>query len=122
MFREMDICAKLQKLPSLDPVAVPAVDILQMATTSGASLLASNGNTGVLEPSAKADIILINIDSPHLQPMHSTDLLVYAASGADVRTVLINGQPVMRERKILSFDLEETMYQVRLLAERVKKG
>lgn len=121
LFREMDICAKIQKQPSLDPVAVPAGDILNMATGGGASLLGADKNIGTLEPGKKADIILINLESPHLQPMHGTDLLVYAADGADVQTVLINGRMVMRDRSILSFDLEETMHQVRLLADRVKK-
>ena len=120
MFREMDICAKIQKIRFLDPVAVPASEILAMATTGGASVLGMETSVGSLTAGKKADIILINLDTPHLQPMQGTDLLVYAAGGADVQTVLINGQLVMQDRKILSFDLAETLHQVRLLADRIK--
>ncbi|XOF33740.1 MAG: amidohydrolase [Candidatus Electrothrix sp. YB6] len=121
LFREMDICAKLQKLHSLDPVAVPASDILRMATSGGAAVLGSERDTGVLEAGKKADIILIDLDSPRLRPMHGLDLLVYAAQGADVQTVLIDGKLVMQDRSIRSFDLDKALHQVRLLAGRVRK-
>ncbi|MCI5143334.1 MAG: amidohydrolase, partial [Candidatus Electrothrix sp. ATG1] len=121
LFREMDVCAKLHKLPDRDPVAVPAEHIMHMATNSGASVLGLQKEIGSLEEGKKADIILINQDVPHLQPMHGMDVLVYAGQGADVQTVLINGNVVMQDRKILSFDLEETLEQVRRLADKVRK-
>jgi 5-methylthioadenosine/S-adenosylhomocysteine deaminase len=120
MFREMDLCAKLHKLPNLDPVAVPAAAVLQMATSSGAAALGMQEEIGTLAPGMKADIILVDSKAAHLQPLHGLDLLVYAAGGADVQTVLINGQLVMENRKFLSFDLAETMEQVRRLARQVK--
>jgi len=120
MFREMDICAKMQKIRSLDPVAVPAAEVLAIATTGGASVLGMETTIGSLGVGKKADIILINLDTPHLQPMQGTDLLVYAAGGADVQTVLINGQLVMQDRKILSFNLVETLHQVRQLADKIQ--
>ncbi len=120
MFREMDICAKVQKIRCLDPVAVPAAKILTMATTGGASVLGLKSPVGTLAAGKKGDIILVDLDTPHLQPMHGTDLLVYAANGADVQTVLINGKPVMQDRILLSIDMAETMYHVRLLADRIK--
>ncbi len=119
MFREMDICAKIQKIRFLDPVAVPAAEILKMATTGGAAVLGMEESIGTLAPGNNADIILVNLNTPHLQPMHGTDLLVYAADGADVQTVLINGKPVMQDRKILSFNLAETMDQVRRLSDKI---
>jgi 5-methylthioadenosine/S-adenosylhomocysteine deaminase len=121
MFREMDICAKIQKIRFLDPVAVPAAEVLAMATTGGASVLGMETSIGSLTAGKKADIILINLDTPHLQPMQGTDLLVYAAGGADVQTVFINGQLIMQDRKLLSFDLAGTMHQVRLLADEIKQ-
>jgi 5-methylthioadenosine/S-adenosylhomocysteine deaminase len=120
MFREIDICAKIQKIRLLDPVAVPAAEVLAMATTGGASVLGMETTIGSLSAGKKADIILINLDTPHLQPMQGTDLLVYAAGGADVQTVLINGQLVMQDQKILSFDLVETLHQVRQLADKIQ--
>ena len=122
MFREMDLCAKVQKCRNLDPVAVPASRILEMATSGGAAVLGREADLGSLEPGKKADIILIDVDVPHLQPMHGVDLLVYGAGKAEVRTVLINGQLVMEERKLLNFDLAETMQRVRALAEVVYRS
>ncbi|RWX51026.1 5-methylthioadenosine/S-adenosylhomocysteine deaminase [Candidatus Electrothrix marina] len=121
LFREMDICAKLHKLRDLDPVAVPVAQIINMATGGGASVLGLQKKIGRLEEGKHADIILLNLDAPHLQPVHGSDLPVYAAQGSDVQTVLINGTPVMQNRKILSFDLNETLEQVRRLADQVKK-
>ena len=119
MFQEMDICAKIQKIRSLDPVAVPAAEILKMATTGGAAVLGMEENIGTLGAGMKADVILVNLNTPHLQPMHGADLLVYAADGADVQTVLINGKPVMQDRELLSFDLSEAMQQVRRLSDNI---
>jgi len=121
LFREMDICTKIQKIKFLDPVAVPAESILQMATAEGAAVLGMESNIGSLAKGMKADIILINCNTPHLQPMHGTDLLVYAANGADVQTVFVNGKMIMEEKKVLSFDVTETLHKVRSLADQIKK-
>ena len=122
LIREMDVCAKLHKLPDLDPVAIPAARIVDMATGGGASVLGLEKKIGQLEEGKQADIILINQDTPHLQPMHRGELPFYAAQGSDVQTMLINGKLVMRDRNILSFDVEETLEQVRRLADQIKKS
>jgi 5-methylthioadenosine/S-adenosylhomocysteine deaminase len=119
LFFEMDICAKLHKVKNLDPTALPATTVLQMATVGGAHVLGLQDRIGSLLPGKKADIILLNLRRPNLQPFYHPDLLVYAASGADVSTVIINGKLVMQDRKILTFDVEETMAEVRRLAERL---
>jgi len=116
MFREMDTCAKVQKLHRLDPVAVPATEVLQMATINGAAISGFPGHTGTLAPGSPADLILIDLAQPHLQPFYNADLLVYAASGADVRTVIIDGRIVMEENRLLTIDLDEVLQQVRSLA------
>jgi len=117
LFFEMDICAKLHKVKNLDPTALPATTVLQMATAGGADVLGLHGQIGSLLPGRKADIILLNLMQPNLQPFYHPGLLVYAASGADVSTVIINGKLVMLDRKILTFDVDETMGVVRRLAE-----
>ncbi|WP_339137512.1 MAG: amidohydrolase [Candidatus Electrothrix sp. GW3-4] len=122
LIREMDSCAKLNKLRNLDPVAVPANTLVNMATQGGAAVLGLHRKIGRLEEGKHADIMLVNLDTPHLQPVHGSDLPLYAIQGSDVQTVLINGILVMQDRKILSFDLEETVEQVRRLAEQVKKS
>ncbi len=117
MFREMDLCAKLQKVATGDPEAVPAGAALAMGTGRLAGLPGTA--PGSLEPGNPADLILLDCARPHLQPMYNGDLLVYAASGSDVDTVFIDGTMVMHRRQILTFDLDECLERVRRLAARV---
>lgn len=111
LFSEMDTCAKLHKVRALDPAAVKAREVLGMATDHGARLLgfADGGTLAVGRP---ADVILVDLDQPHLTPFYSVDNLVYAAGGADVKSVIINGRLVMADRKILTFDVAEAMAMV----------
>lgn len=115
MFREMDVCAKLQKAVTGDPVAVPADSVLRMATDGGAAVLGFDRG-GTLEPGGPADMIIVDRGRPHLTPFYGPGLLVYGASGSDVRSVLVNGRVVVRDRKVLTMDLDEVMERVRTLA------
>ena len=116
MFREMDTCAKVQKLHRLDPVAVAATEILKMATVTGAAISGFRNHTATLAAGSPADLILIDLAQPHLQPLYNADLLVYAASGADVRTVIIDGRMVLEEGRLLTLDMDEILNQVRSAA------
>jgi 5-methylthioadenosine/S-adenosylhomocysteine deaminase len=116
LFREMDLCAKLHKVKEFDPTALPAGQILQMATWRGAEVLGLQEKIGSLAPGKTADLVLLDLQQPHLQPFYSQDLLVYAADGEDVSTVIINGRLVLENRRILSFDVQEVMERVRELA------
>ncbi|MBU0909445.1 MAG: amidohydrolase [Proteobacteria bacterium] len=120
LFGEMDTCAKLHKVRSLNPAAVKARDVLRMATSHGAGLLGFAGG-GTLAAGLPADVILIDLDQPHLTPFYSVDNLVYAAGGADVQSVIINGRLVMADRKILTFDVAEAMEMVTGMAAEVRK-
>jgi len=120
LFSEMDICAKLHKVKDLDPTALPARTVLEMATIAGASVLGLADRIGSLSPGKKADVILLDLMQPHLQPFYHPYALVYAARGADVSTVIINGKIIMEDRKILTFDADEAMAKVRKLAEPLK--
>jgi 5-methylthioadenosine/S-adenosylhomocysteine deaminase len=115
LFCEMDILAKTQKLRTRDATAMPARRALAAATENNAKILGLP-EIGKIAPEFKADIILLDIDQPHLQPFYNSDTLVYSGSGADVETVIINGRIILRERKLLSFDLDECMTEVRKLA------
>ena len=117
LFFEMDLCAKLHKVKTLEPAAMPAAAVLKMATIGGAAVLGLEKEIGTLEPGKKADIILIDCRQPHLQPFYNPGLLVYSANGGDVATAIIDGKIVMLNRKILTFDVDETMIAVRKMAE-----
>ncbi len=111
MFREMDVCAKLHKVNNLDPTVLPASKLLAM-TTGGGSRVLGFDDAGTLEPGKLADMIIVDQLQPHLTPFYSSDTLVYAARGSDVRDVIIDGKVVMRDRKILACDEEEVMEKV----------
>jgi len=119
LFREMDCCAKVQKTPTLDPVGVSAAQVLKAATDGGARALSLPLNIGSLRPGNVADLILVDINQPHLQPFYSLDTLVYSGNGNDVQTVIINGQIVVQDREIRTFDLEQTKHRVLELASRI---
>ena len=121
MFQEMDTAAKLQKVHHLDPTALPASQTLALATRGSAAVLGLEQEVGSLMPGRKADLIVIDLNQPHLTPLYDPySHLVYAAGGADVQTVLVNGRLLVQDRRVLAFDLEETLAKARELARRVK--
>nr|MBF0222829.1 amidohydrolase [Desulfobulbaceae bacterium] len=115
LFSEMSSLAKLHKVTSSDPTVLSAAQALSAATVGGARVLGLP-ETGVLHPGKMADIIIIDLHKPHLTPFYNQNSLVYCAKGADVNTSIIGGKLVMHNRKILTFEVEETMAYVNNLA------
>ena len=95
--------------------------VIRMATIEGARALGMADAIGSLEVGKKADLIVVDTAQPHLTPMYSpASHLVYAARGADVRHVVINGRMVMTDRRLLSLDLDEVLARAAQKAEQVK--
>jgi len=123
MFGEMDSAAKLEKVERMDPTLMPARTVLRMATCQGAKVLGMDGQVGRLQKGMKADVIVLNLNKPHLTPLYNAySQIVYAASGADVETAIINGRIVMKNRRILTFDEQEAMRRVSAIAGRVRRS
>ncbi len=117
LVQEMDTAAKLQKVRYLDPTVLPATAALDLATTGSARVLGLEGVVGALAPGLKADVVVVDLDQPHLTPLYDPySHLVYAATGADIQTVLVHGRVLVQDRRLLAFDLEETLAQARKLA------
>jgi 5-methylthioadenosine/S-adenosylhomocysteine deaminase len=117
LFTTMDICAKLHKVSTLDPTAVDAGTVLEMGTISGAKSLGLGNITGSLEIGKCADIIIINVQKPHLTPIYSPiSHLVYAVNGSDVTDVLIAGKQVVEKRQLTALNLDEIIEQVKKLS------
>ncbi len=117
MFREMDTAAKIHKVTSLDPTVMSAETVLKMATTGGAKVLGMEKFIGSIETGKQADIILVDMNQPHLTPLYNCySQLVYAARGADVKTSIINGKIVMKDRQLRTIDLPTAMENVRVVA------
>lgn len=120
MFREMDSASKLQKIHRMDPTAMPAAQVLQMATVGGARVLGMQESIGSLEPGKAADIIILDMMQPHWQPLyHLASQLVFSARGADVRDTIVHGKVLMRDRRILSFDEAEVFAKIREIRKKV---
>jgi 5-methylthioadenosine/S-adenosylhomocysteine deaminase len=113
MFQEMDSAAKLGKVSTLDPVNMDATTVLKMVTSWGASLLGLQKEIGTIEVDKKADIIVVDLNSPHLVPLYNPlSTIVYSASGADVRDVIVNGRILLKDRTFLTLDPDEIMERV----------
>src|SRR5881409_3499336 len=105
LMEEMDLAAKLQKITKMDPRALGAKAVVEMATIEGARALHMEKEIGSLETGKKADIIVIGLDAPNAVPMYDVyTQLAYALKGSDVETVIIGGRVVMRDRKLLTVD------------------
>ena len=123
LVQEMDTAAKLQKVRYLDPTVLPATATLDLATRGGARVLGLEGRVGALSPGWQADLVVFDLDQPHLTPLYDPySHLVYAAGGGDIQTVVVRGRVVVQDRKLLSFDLEETLARARELARGVSAG
>ncbi|MBN1474094.1 MAG: amidohydrolase [Syntrophaceae bacterium] len=123
MIKDMSLAAKLHKVARLDPTVMDAQSVVRMATIEGAKVLGMDKFIGSLEVGKKADIIIIGLNKPHLTPLYNEySHLVYAASGADVDTVIINGKLVMENRKLLTIDENEVMQKVREIAVGIKES
>jgi 5-methylthioadenosine/S-adenosylhomocysteine deaminase len=121
LFQEMDTAAKLQKVRYLDPTRLPATAALDLATRGGAAILGLGPQVGALTPGRKADLVVLDLNQPHLTPLYDPySHLVYAAGGADVQTVMVNGHLVVQDRRLLTFDIEETMARARELAQGIR--
>jgi 5-methylthioadenosine/S-adenosylhomocysteine deaminase len=120
LFEEMRLAALLHKGVTGDPTAVPADEALRMATLYGARALGLD-KVGMLRPGWRADLIAVSTARPHFVP--HTDLvshLVYAASGADVVHVWVNGKPLMRGRELMTLDEERIRFEAQRCFERLR--
>jgi 5-methylthioadenosine/S-adenosylhomocysteine deaminase len=105
LFEEMDLAAKLQKVTTMNPQALPATAALEMATIRGARALGMEKEIGSLEAAKKADAIMVRIDRPNAVPLYdAVSQMVYALKAGDVRDVMVNGKPVVRDGRILTLN------------------
>jgi len=121
MFSEMDTAAKLHKVNALDPTLMDAVTVLKMATIWGAKTIGLDKVIGSLEIGKQADVIIIDTRKPHLVPLYNPfSQLVYAVRGSDVRDVMVAGRTLVKDRKLLTIDLESIIRKVVRFGETIK--
>jgi 5-methylthioadenosine/S-adenosylhomocysteine deaminase len=121
MFEAMRFASLLHKLSTGDPRAVGARASLEMATMGGARALGMDKQIGSLEPGKRADIIVVSTAGARQTPIYDpVSHLVYVIRGDDVRTTIVNGKVLMRERKMLTLAEGAILKEARSWAERVK--
>ena len=94
--------------------ALTTADALEMATAGGAEAMGMGGKIGRLTPGREADMILVDLDQPHLQPFYGgISSLVYYARASDVGSVIVRGRLVMRDGEIPGIDVERALAKVK---------
>jgi len=120
LLAEVQLAALLHKGVRLDPLAVPALAALEMATIGGARALRLDHLVGSLEPGKRADVVIVELDEDNLVPLYDVvSHLAYAVEAADVRTVLVDGRLVVRDGSLVTADEAEIRRQVRAVAREI---
>ncbi len=123
MFEAMRQAAFLHKHASRDPQAVPAAAALEMATILGARALGLDKAIGSIEVGKRADLIVVAMDGARQTPMYNPiSHLVYVARGGDVRTTVVNGRVLMRDRRMRTLDERVVLADARALAAKVREA
>jgi 5-methylthioadenosine/S-adenosylhomocysteine deaminase len=119
MLEEAHITSLIHKGHNLDPECIPASSLIKMMTENGANA-AGFGDVGKIEEGYKADIILIDINKPHICPVNDfKSSIAYSIQGGDVDTVIVNGEILMKNRVLVSMNEELIMNKVREIANRI---
>ena len=122
-FTEMRLAALIQK-PRLGPEALPAAQVLELATLGGAYALGLETEIGSVEVGKRADLIVLDLDGPHAQPAEA-DLIsriVYSARAADVRHVIVDGRLVVKDGVLKTAKVEEIRRAANAQARRLRRA
>jgi 5-methylthioadenosine/S-adenosylhomocysteine deaminase len=123
MFETMDVAAKVHKLVRRDPTAMSAREVFRLATRGGARALGLGDRIGSLEAGKLADLVLVDVLSPEATPLHDVySQLVYTLKGGSVRTVVVGGRVVLRDRTMTTLDAPDVLRRAREIAARMTLG
>jgi 5-methylthioadenosine/S-adenosylhomocysteine deaminase len=125
MFEEMRLASFIAKGTAHDPLVVPARTALMLATIGGARAIHIDHLVGSLVVGKRADVAVVDLTGLHNTPRFSHDpnavysQLVYACKSSDVRDVWCNGRALMRDRELLTVDIEFVMEQAQEIAAKI---
>jgi 5-methylthioadenosine/S-adenosylhomocysteine deaminase len=127
LFDTMKTASLLQKVHHRDAAVIKPYEVLRMATAGGAKALGIDSICGTIEIGKRADLILLEIDTAHMQPVNDIfSQIVHCAKACDVQTVLVDGEILMRERRLTKLDertvLAEAKTANRDLTKRLDQG
>jgi 5-methylthioadenosine/S-adenosylhomocysteine deaminase len=121
LMEEIDLAAKLAKISKMDPLALNAKSVVEMATIDGARALHMEKEIGSLEAGKKADLVLISLNEPNAVPMYDVYAqIAYSLKGSNVETVIIGGRVVMQGHLLLTVDEPKVLEKAREYGKAVK--
>ena len=122
LVEEMRFAALLAKVVHYNPEAVKAQTALRMATINGAKALGLDTITGSIEIGKRADLILIHADASNMLPVYDEySAIVYAMNSKNVRSSMVNGDWIMRNRIVCHVDKENTLEAIKQLSGQIRK-
>jgi 5-methylthioadenosine/S-adenosylhomocysteine deaminase len=122
LLREMDITAKLHKVAGGDPTALPAPQVMVMATRDGARAIGLGDHIGAIEKGKQADLVILDSAHPAMCPIYNpVSQAVYAGSGDVVRDTIVAGRVRVRNRTLVDSNIAEVMQQVRAIGRAIGK-
>ncbi len=120
MLEVLKTTALLHKVSCLDAMVLLPEDVIWMACRGGAAAFGQSELIGSLEVGKKADVVLVDLNTPRAMPVHSApSALVYNASAGEVDTVIVDGQILMRDREILCVDEKALLAEARAACARL---
>jgi 5-methylthioadenosine/S-adenosylhomocysteine deaminase len=120
MVEEMRLATLLPKGLGEDPTLIPAVEALKLATVNGAEALFLEEGVGTLSEGSKADLIMVNLNLPHLYPLHSIPAqIVYSALSSDVELAMVNGNILMEKGDLKTVDEERILFETAKISSRL---
>ena len=121
MFEAMRMASFLDKVHTLDPSVASAQTVLEMATLGGAAALGMSSSIGSLESGKRADLIVVDMRAARQTPLYDpVSQIVYTTRGDDVRTTIVHGKVLMRDRKVLTLDEAKVLATAREWAKKVR--
>ncbi len=123
VFAEMRLAALIQK-PRLGAAALPAGQVLELATLGGARALGLEDEIGSIAVGKRADLVVLDLREPHLHPAGGDPVsaVVYAAGPGDVRDVFVDGRPVVLGHELLTASVEEIEHEADRCAAELRRA
>ena len=121
LLRDLQLAALVHKGVTGDPTALPAPTLVEMVTTAGAAVLGLDGRVGRLAEGLEADLICLSMDGAHATPSYEPLAhIAYAARSSDVRHVIVAGRVVVRDRELLTLDVDRIRSEARDVAAKIR--
>lgn len=119
LFEEIKIASILQKCEKKDPTAIPAMEVLKMATVNGAKGQGRQG--GLIAEGYDADLVLLDFDSPRQVPCYDPLVsLAYSTTGRDVAMTLCQGRVLYENGEFMTIDIEKILYEAKRIKGELK--